>query len=773
MRRCLLVILIVALASPSWSQQAPNTTTHVVKPGDTLNALARRYLGDSRRWPEIHRLNPQLRNPNALTPGERLTIPLDIQAGSAVVADLARRVERKPVPEPWTPASRGDELHERDGIRTYAESSARLTFEDGADLILSEDSLVFLQAIERRKRGRGRDVIEIVDGQADIRSREIRRDSAEIEVIIGSSTVKPKARKGQLETRGRITAEQTAQVMAYEGETSVAAAGSTVELRQGMGTVIVEGRPPTRPEKLLPAPALTAPASDEVVLAPRLIWQPVRSAESYTVEVCHDRECNELQSRLTGLGETSIEVDPPAGKWFWRVTAASASGLDGYPSEPRVLVRGIALSGRLLRDPNGDAKLDDAEPVAGVVRLLAAPTDPAETNPRILAQTRADEDGVWQLPAAAPGSYWVSVDARSLASMALTQEVWMEQTHGPAGALCAAGSGHVRRADPGPCYGGRSAHGTAHEHVAVVEAGEAPISGLDFAFSENVVTHAADPKEAGGSADQGSLRRFITNANHSPGPNAMRFVPVTTADSTTPNGASWWRIELAAPLPVIVDEGTEIDGQAWAASGQRRDSNPGLLGERDGESHSGIRPPAPELLVVGTGSDPVFELERRGAIRHLALDRGTPLVRVHADQADLTGVLFGVLPDGTPGERSAATAVESSAELRLSESVFVDSVDPVLRSGVGPAGCASALLPAPRLLAANWQAGAVVVRGLTCRGSRVQPYVELNGVMTPLAPIDPEEDGSFRIEIEDVGPLQAIGFVAFTPAGSSPMSRTR
>ena len=47
---------------------------HVVRPGDTLEGLARKFLGSHEAWRELHRLNPNVADPNVLTPGQRIRI---------------------------------------------------------------------------------------------------------------------------------------------------------------------------------------------------------------------------------------------------------------------------------------------------------------------------------------------------------------------------------------------------------------------------------------------------------------------------------------------------------------------------------------------------------------------------------------------------------------------------------------------------------------------------------------------------------------------------
>ena len=63
---------------------APNV--YVVKRGDTLWAISKRYLSDAWRWPEIWASNPQVRNPHLIYPGDRLLL-CRVQGRSVVGID--------------------------------------------------------------------------------------------------------------------------------------------------------------------------------------------------------------------------------------------------------------------------------------------------------------------------------------------------------------------------------------------------------------------------------------------------------------------------------------------------------------------------------------------------------------------------------------------------------------------------------------------------------------------------------------------------------------
>lgn len=60
------------------SRPAPSTPkTYTVKPGDTLWAIAKKFLGDGKRWREIYNNNINVigKDPNLIFPGQVLRIP--------------------------------------------------------------------------------------------------------------------------------------------------------------------------------------------------------------------------------------------------------------------------------------------------------------------------------------------------------------------------------------------------------------------------------------------------------------------------------------------------------------------------------------------------------------------------------------------------------------------------------------------------------------------------------------------------------------------------
>ena len=378
-RPALLAVLLlapaVASAQPRTPQPQPSVVAgesiswHTVRPGETLRGIAAQFLGSSSLWTDLHRLNPGIADPDRISPGLRIRVPAETSSlPAARLNRLSRQVEDQPSPIPWRNAQVGDMLVERDGVRTRQKSSAEMQFLDGARLTLTEDSLVFLHRSGNTLVGTPKKSIEIVQGQAELMARAASATAPppEVEIVLGSTkaTSRPDA-AGPARTRARRSEEGGAKLMAYAGASDVEAGGAKVAVPRGMGTSVASQGPPSPPEPLLPAPVLVSPPSgaERACSNPPFSWQPVPEADSYIVEICRDSGCGSLVDRR--IGETGTAWRPaalPVGDLYWRVTARSRSGLDGYPSEA---VRVAVTSDRLAAEGKAAATAPGALQVGG------------------------------------------------------------------------------------------------------------------------------------------------------------------------------------------------------------------------------------------------------------------------------------------------------------------------------------------------------------------------------------------------------------------------
>jgi hypothetical protein len=313
---------------------------HVIRPGDTLEGLSIQFLGDAQAWRRLHELNPRILDPHWIYPGRRVQVPIARPSSkpNAQLTAVSRRVEARPTPVEWLSAEPADLLLEKDGLRTFEGASARLLFDDGSVAVVSEDSLIFILRQTPATAPAPRKEIEIELGQAEFETRRGELTPPEIEVVVGptKSTTRPGA--GGSLSRHRKEGE-AARVMLYRGAGEVQSAGGPVKLAEGSGTTVGADGTAAAPERLLAAPILIAPADRTEPPAGATIelsWREVAGAASYRVEICEDSGCALMAARPQALRTTSYRLPGrPRKLLYWRVTAVSASGLDGYPSAAR------------------------------------------------------------------------------------------------------------------------------------------------------------------------------------------------------------------------------------------------------------------------------------------------------------------------------------------------------------------------------------------------------------------------------------------------------
>lgn len=403
-RRVPLVALVVAVSlatSPAAAQEAPAADLsgyeygwHIVRPGENLHFITRKYLGDKLLWRENWTLNPQIEDPDRLTPGQRINVLIERRDSvpTALLRSIAGRVEGKPAPISWSPAQELDLMLEEDGLRTGTRASTEMEFSDGTRVRMTEDSVLYLRRSGRRLIGLPPQAVEIVEGQAEVAAKRPAGSDQSIEILVaGTRAVSRPDATGVAQTRARRTETDGAAVMVYEGGGEVESGGQKVAVARGMGTAVEQGKPPAPPEKLLPAPAELRPEPGTRLThnGVELVWQPVAGAAGYTAELCSDPDCARLVERRAGLQTTSWKPSPPAtGEYFWRVTAVSASGLDGYPSPGAALA---VLGGPDRRGPTGSLTIAGRQLRFGP-RLLV------DENVRIVPQLADAESGVagWQ-----------------------------------------------------------------------------------------------------------------------------------------------------------------------------------------------------------------------------------------------------------------------------------------------------------------------------------------------------------------------------------------
>jgi hypothetical protein len=219
--------------------------------------------------------------------------------------------------EAWSRLRASDPIRTGDRVRTAAGGVARLDFPwmavtlGPSSEILIPARTVLSTVLERGRAefsGEGRDIVKIEVGQGEIRG--------------GGRLV--------LWREGARTA-----ATALAGAFRVSAAGRTVEIRAGQGTVTNDGSPPAAASPLPPPPTGLVPGADPVYVPSGqkadLYWSGDERA--HHVQVLALGSDDVLLARDVGSPPAKIEI-PWVGTFRWRVSVRDGRGLESPPSAP-------------------------------------------------------------------------------------------------------------------------------------------------------------------------------------------------------------------------------------------------------------------------------------------------------------------------------------------------------------------------------------------------------------------------------------------------------
>jgi parallel beta-helix repeat protein len=399
----------------------------------------------------------------------------------------------------------------------------------------------------------------------------------------------------------------------------------------------------------------------------------------------------------------------------------------------------LSITGKIYEDVNGDSKMIDAvgRPSAGVTLYRDGGDGlPDGGDDSLIATVTTDASGNYNFSNLGADHYWVVVDSKTIEPSAGFRagfdldDVWAEQTYGD--------NSYTTALDKAARFGGRNGDVSDNagalasaEHVALVVLSSADVSGVDFGFSFNVVTHTrggdnSDDDTSAARTIQGSLRQFLQNANAIAKANAMRFVPAV-ATNASGGGGSWWQVAVTLDLPDVLDVNTTIDGTAYSLFNgtSLRDENPGLLGAGGTVGVASLALPTlgrPELEILDSNNRNIgLDLQANNAtVRHLAIygfgdgqnNDGEANIRVGA----FNGTLIEACVIGAnAGSFTAPAEVDTADNIRV-----VGGDNGTIRnnligfSGGNGIGCKTS--------ANGW-----VIEGNEIRGNASQ-HVEMNGI---------------------------------------------
>lgn len=315
------------------------TVQHRIQTGDTLEQLARRYLGDTTQWQALQQHNGNI-DPYRLPPGQFLEIPLNLlRAATASVDYVQGTANLHRSGQATQPVQRGQPLHEGDALALDPEAFVAVRLADGSTVRVQASSQLTLQQLRRRGRaGSLQSVLELQQGGVEVAvpGRPDATRQLEVHTPVAATSVRG-TRFDVLVTDsgGSSTAVEHGRV-ALQGQADTAA---TV-LRPGLGAAVGQDGHATAPTRQLPAPDsrdLPTTASDAQWLD--LPLPPLAGASAYQVQVAADPAGRQVlrngrfatpQVRFASLAD---------GDYWLQVRALDAHGIRGQAAQAPLRIK--------------------------------------------------------------------------------------------------------------------------------------------------------------------------------------------------------------------------------------------------------------------------------------------------------------------------------------------------------------------------------------------------------------------------------------------------
>ncbi|MCC7430193.1 FecR domain-containing protein [bacterium] len=251
-----------------------------------------------------------------------------LQSISAVLKEKKGTVETKKTNEiVWFSAKEMQELWEKQRVRTLTNSNGQIAFVDGSRLQLGENALAVIESM-KQDLVTNTNLTDVVVLQGDV-STYLASLSKKNTINVSAPGVETKSRSKNFWT-GRDS-ENVVRIANYDGEIQMLANGKEVLVKQNEGSKVLPGKPPTEPQKLLPAPEILFPQNQEKIVADKIDfkWKSVNDALNYFLQISSTRNFTEILKTETTLATSYTWEPQESGVFYFRVCSVDSDKLPG------------------------------------------------------------------------------------------------------------------------------------------------------------------------------------------------------------------------------------------------------------------------------------------------------------------------------------------------------------------------------------------------------------------------------------------------------------
>lgn len=316
---------------------------HEVQTGDTLEAVAKRYLKDPQQWRELGEFN-QIKHPTRLPIGSVVVIPARLVGYQNVTVEhvQGQAQTRSPLTgTDWQPLTKGATLTEGDELKVAAGSFATLGFTDGSSVRINEKSELKLSELRKNARtDEQQSVFELEKGGLESRVtptiEQRRKRKFEIKTPMATTSVRGTVFSVSISESGSAITAVDKGTVAVEGSRTkrkaAVQAGSGIAVPQSgqLGNVVGQ----------LGAPSLQAnPAVFEDANFLTLQLGQVSQAAQYQVVLAQDAELAQVLRSQRFNSTTAKFEGVEDGNYYVSARAIDAQDIPGKPTIQAIKVK--------------------------------------------------------------------------------------------------------------------------------------------------------------------------------------------------------------------------------------------------------------------------------------------------------------------------------------------------------------------------------------------------------------------------------------------------
>jgi len=332
--RLLLTLLLLTLCTLAQGEE----WVYRMRAGETLSGISARFLRPGITPAQLQAHN-QIIKDRQIPIGTEIHVPLAWLKQSPAQAEVlflhgqVSLVRGGIAPRTLTAP---EPLRVGDQLTTGEDGVLGIRFADGSRLLLGPASQVTLDTLSAfGETGMVDTRVRVQRGRVESRVKPLHGEGSRYEIHTPAAVTMVRGTGFRVAVEGASGLTRSEVV---KGRVAVAAAGATVEVAAGFGTLVEPGKPPSPPSRLLDPPDLAQLPARLTAGGVELSWPSVAGAEHYRLQLLATNQPDEVLREVLTDQPSHRFAALAAGDYLLRLRAIDARGLEGLSAQRSLTV---------------------------------------------------------------------------------------------------------------------------------------------------------------------------------------------------------------------------------------------------------------------------------------------------------------------------------------------------------------------------------------------------------------------------------------------------